>query len=142
MAQAKNKTAATAQSVEDFLAGVDLARQGDCRELVELFSEITGEPAKMWGSSIVGFGSYHYRYASGREGDFMEVGFSPRKSALTLYIISGFEDAPELMEKLGKFTTGKSCLYVKKLDDLHRPTLKRLVKHSVKTLRKRYPETA
>ena len=103
-------------------------------------SKVTGEPPKMWGSSIVGFGTYHYRYESGREGDFMEVGFSPRKAALTLYIMSGFDGAPELMEKLGRYKTGKSCLYVKKLDDVHRPTLKKLVQRSVKYIREKYPD--
>ena len=93
----------------------------------------------MWGSSIVGYGKYHYKYESGREGDFFLTGFSPRKQALTLYIVSGFSINPELMEKLGKYKTGKSCLYVKKLDDVDREVLAQLVKESVAYIRKKYP---
>jgi hypothetical protein len=97
--------------------------------------EITGEEPAMWGSSIVGFGSYHYVYASGREGDWFLTGFAPRKQALTMYIMSGFSEYDELLEKLGKFKTGKACLYVKKLDDIHLPTLKKLIRQSVKQKR-------
>ena len=134
-----NKTVATAASVDTFLDSVDEKRRDDCRELVEMMSKITRDEPTMWGSSIVGFGRYHYKYASGREGDFMLTGFSPRKTALTLYIMTGFDAAPELMEKLGTFKTGKSCLYVKKLDDVHRPTLRQLIRKSVSALKKKYP---
>ncbi len=106
---------------------------------MKLMSEITGNRAKMWGPSIVGYGKYHYKYESGREGDFFLTGFSPRKQALTIYIISGFSINPKLMEKLGKYKTGKSCLYVKKLDDLDRSVLAQLVKESVAYIRKKYP---
>ena len=88
----------------------------------------------MWGASIVGFGSYHYKYDSGREGDWMITGFSPRKKDLTLYIMMGFEKYPELMKQLGNHSTGKSCLYIKRLSDIHVPTLKKLIKASVKQL--------
>ena len=92
----------------------------------------------MWGTSIMGFGSYHYKYDSGREGDFMITGLSPRKQALTVYIMPGFRHFEGHMKKLGKYKTGKSCLYVKKLDDVHRPTLRQLVRRSVRALEKKY----
>jgi hypothetical protein len=92
----------------------------------------------MWGSSIVGFGQYHFKYASGREGDWMATGFSPRKGNLTLYIMSGFRNA-ELMKKLGKYKTGKSCLYIKKLDDVDKSVLKDLIKSSVDFIKKKMP---
>ena len=97
--------------------------------------EITEEEPKMWGSSIVGFGSYHYKYASGRQGAWPVTGFSPRNKDLTLYIMMGFEKHGELMEKLGKHSVGKSCLYIKRLSDIHIPTLKKIIKESVKDLR-------
>ncbi len=97
--------------------------------------EITGDKPKMWGPSIVGFGTYHYKYASGREGDWPIAAFSPRKKDLTLYIMMGFEKHTELMEKLGKHSMGKSCLYIKRLSDIHMPTLKKLIKTSVKQLK-------
>jgi len=138
---AQNKTQPTRQKVSEFIAGIeDKQKRADCRELMKLMSGITGNRAKMWGSSIVGYGKYHYKYASGREGDFFLTGFSPRKQALTIYIISGFELNPELMEKLGKFKTGKSCLYVKNLDDIDRAVLTSMVEESVAYMRKTYPE--
>lgn len=139
---AQNKTQPTEQAVSDFIAGVeDDTKRANCTELVRLMSDITGEPATMWGASIVGFGNYHYKYASGREGDFFLTGFSPRKQALSLYIISGFEIAPDLMEKLGKYKTGKSCLYVKNLDDIDRDVLEKLIRVSVSHLREKYPDS-
>lgn len=138
---AHNKTKPTQQEVTDFIAGIDDSRkQADCLELMTLMLDVTGEPAKMWGASIVGFGNYHYKYASGREGDFFLTGFSPRKQALTVYIISGFEVHSKLVEKLGKFKTGKSCLYVKNLDNLDRSVLAQLITESVAYMRKKYPE--
>jgi len=136
---AHNKTKPTQQKVSEFIAGIeDRVKRDDCRELMKLMSEITGNRAKMWGPSIVGYGKYHYKYESGREGDFFLTGFSPRKQALSIYIISGFDINPKLMEKLGKYKTGKSCLYVKKLDDLDRSVLAQLVKESVAYMRKKY----
>lgn len=138
---AHNKTKPTPQEASEFIAGIeDIRKQADCLELMTLMGNVTGEPAKMWGPSIVGFGSYHYKYASGREGDFFLTGFSPRKQALTVYIISGFEVHKKLVDKLGKFKTGKSCLYVKNLDDLDRSVLAQLVTESVAYMRKKYPE--
>ncbi len=137
---AENKTKPTPQKVSEFIAGIeDKVKRDDCRELMKLMSEITGKRAKMWGPSIVGYGNYHYKYESGREGDFFLTGFSPRKQALSIYIVSGFETNPELMDKLGKYKTGKSCLYVKKLDDVDRVVLAQLVKESVAYMREKYP---
>lgn len=132
MAQAKNKTQPTDEKVEAFLNSVENEqRRKDSFRVLKMMQELTGEPPKMWGKSIVGFGSYHYKYASGREGDFLAVGFSPRKTSLTLYIMSGFSRYDELMEKLGKYKTGKSCLYLKKLDDVDEEVLKELIVESV-----------
>ncbi|MCB9787700.1 MAG: DUF1801 domain-containing protein [Deltaproteobacteria bacterium] len=129
---AENKTQPTAVAAEDFLAGVeDPAKREDCRALVRLMQDVTGEPPVMWGASIVGFGKYHYRYESGREGDFLLVGFSPRAKELSLYIMAGFERHAELMARLGKFRTGKACLYVKRLSDIDMGVLEELVRASV-----------
>ena len=132
---AEQKTKPTNESVKDFLNRIPEAeRREDCFAVAKMMEEITGEKPKMWGPSIVGFGSYRYKYASGREGDWPVTGFSPRKKDLTLYIMMGFERHPELMEKLGKHTHSKSCLYVKRLSDVHVPTLKKLIKIGIKEL--------
>lgn len=137
---AENKTQPTKQSVPAFLASVEPAeRRADCRTLAKLMREITKAPAKMWGTSIVGFGTYHYKYESGREGDFFLAGFSPRKNDLTLYIMAGFDRYDELMRKLGRHSTGKSCLYLKRLADVDMKVLKTLITESVRHMRKRYP---
>ncbi|MFK7760007.1 MAG: DUF1801 domain-containing protein [Phycisphaerales bacterium] len=127
-----NKTVATKESASSFLKSVPDKYKEDCETLTEMMSSITKAPPVMWGASIVGFGEYHYVYDSGREGDFMLTGFSPRASAISVYIMSGFEHYPELLEKLGKYKLGKSCLYIKKLEDIHMPTLKKLIRESVK----------
>ena len=133
---AKNKTTQNDGSVDAFLAAVENEqKRTDCLRIREIMEEITGEPAVMWGSSIVGFGSYHYKYASGREGDFMLTGFSPRKQNLTLYIMSGFSRYDELLTKLGKHSTGKSCLYIKRLSDIDEDVLKEMVSSSVQHMR-------
>ncbi len=130
----KNNTSVTA-----FLNKVkNKQRREDCFEVLELMKDITNEEPKMWGSSIVGFGSYHYVYASGREGDWMVTGFSPRAQSLTLYIMAGFDRYEELMQKLGKFKTGKSCLYLSKLEDVDQSVLKKLIKASVQHMKKRH----
>jgi hypothetical protein len=129
---AELKTKATKASVKEFLNQVpEKDRREDCFAIAKLMEEITGEKPKMWGPSIIGFGAYRYKYASGREGDWPVTGFSPRKNDLTLYIMPGFEKK-EMMEELGKYKTGKSCLYIKRLADVHLPTLKKLIKASVK----------
>lgn len=133
---AELKTKQTQASVKEFLNQVpEKERRDDCFAVAKIMEEIIGEKGKMWGPSIVGFGTYHYKYASGREGDWPVTGFSPRKKDLTLYIMMGFEKYPDLMDQLGKYKTGKSCLYVKRLSDIHVPTLKKLIKESVKQLR-------
>ena len=113
-------------------------RRTDSLKVLEMMSEITGETPKMWGSSIVGFGSYHYKYESGREGDFFLTGFSPRKQSMTLYIMPGFGRYQELIEKLGKHKTGKSCLYVNKLEDVDETILKELISMSVEYMNNKY----
>jgi hypothetical protein len=133
---AELKTKPTQASVKDFLNQIeDEERRHDCFAVAKIMEEITGEKPKMWGPSIVGFGTYHYKYASGREGDWPVAGFSPRKKDLTLYIMMGFEKHSELMQQLGKHSSSKSCLYIKRLSDIHLPTLKKLIKGSVKELK-------
>ena len=130
---AELKTKPTKASVKEFLNQIsDKERRDDCFAVVKIMEEITGDKPKMWGPSIVGFGTWHYKYASGREGDWPVAAFSPRKKDLTVYLMVGFEKHTELMQKLGKHSTGKSCLYIKRLSDIHVPTLKKLIKTSVK----------
>jgi len=137
---AEPKTKPNDQSVERFLDRIaDDQKRQDCFILLELMKQVTKTEPKLWGSSIVGFGSYHYKYASGREGDWPLIGFSPRKQNLTLYIMAGFEEYDELLNTLGKHTVGKSCLYVKRLADIDLPTLKKLVRQSVRHMRKTNP---
>lgn len=133
MAEAKTKP--TEESVSGFLKTVsDKSRREDCLTVLELMKDVTGEEPKMWGSSIVGFGRYRYKYESRREGEWMITGFSPRKSDLTLYIMPGFEPVSELMARLGKHKTGKSCLYIKKLADVDLGVLRKIVEKSVKRM--------
>jgi hypothetical protein len=133
------KTAPTRVSVAAFLKKKAGSQQiDDCKELVNLFKELTGNQPKMWGPSIVGFGSYHYVYPSGREGDAPLIGFSPRGKELVLYLLAGPEAKP-LLAKLGKHKAGAGCVYLKTLDDVDRGVLKRLAKASVAELRRRYP---
>jgi len=136
---AKLKTTRNKKSVTEFLRSVkDPARKKDCVTLLSIMKKATGEKPAMWGTSIVGFGTYHYRSASGREGDWFVTGFSPRKQNLTVYIISGFGKYQALMNKLGKFKTSTgSCLYINSLDEVHLPTLRTLIKQSVIAMRKR-----
>ena len=130
---AELKTQKTDAAVDAFIDSVDdESKRADCRVVSDMMGEITGEEAAMWGTSIVGFGSYHYKYASGREGDWMLTGFSPRKQSLTLYIMSGFSEYTSLLAKLGKHKTGKSCLYIKKLEDVDLSVLRELVERSVR----------
>jgi len=133
---AELKTKPTEASVKEFLNQIpDKERRDDCFAIAKMMEEATGAKPKMWGPSIVGFGSFHYKYDSGREGDWLLIGFSPRKNDLTLYLMMGFEQHAELMQQLGKYKTGKSCLYIKRLSDVHVPTLKKLIKASLKSLR-------
>jgi hypothetical protein len=139
MAKSELKTKVTKASVEEFLETVaDEAVREDSRQIAEIMSRLTDSPAVMWGPAMVGFGTYHYKYESGREGDWMLVGFSPRKANLTLYIVDGFEKYDDLMSKLGKHKTGKSCLYIKSLKDIDLAVLEELITESVESLRKKY----
>ena len=133
------KTRASNASVAAFLRAIDDdTKRRDARELTALMKELSGERPKMWGSSLVGFGSYHYRYASGREGDWPITAFSPRKRGLSIYIMPGFAAYASLMSRLGRYKTGKSCLYVNKLADVDANVLRRLIARSVADIRKRY----
>lgn len=137
---AELKTKATSASVDKFIKGIkDEQTREDCRKVLDIMQKATGSEPKMWGTGIVGFGSYHYKYASGREGDWFLTGFSPRKQNLTLYIMSGFDEYDALLEKLGRHTTGKSCLYIKRLEDVDMKVLRELVKRSVKHMQKSNP---
>ena len=129
---AEPKTQKNDGEVDQFLAGVaDEQRRTDCLNVLELMRNVTGEPAAMWGKAIVGFGSFHYRGKTS-EGDWFPVGFSPRKQNLVLYLHCILEEQTALLEKLGKHKIGKSCLYLNKLDDVHIPTLKKLIKKACK----------
>ena len=127
-----NKTTANDQDVELFLNAVeDEQKRKDSFTILELMKQVSGNEPKMWGSSIVGFGSYRYKGKSGREGDWLVTGFSPRKANLTIYGIGGLEERDDLLKKLGKHTTGKGCLYIKRLSDVDLPTLKKLIEEVV-----------
>lgn len=135
----ENKTQPTSADVLAFLQAVENDRRHeDALEMLQIMGDISGEPARMWGPSIVGFGSYHYKYESGREGDFLQVGFSPRKANLVCYIMLGFKGYEDLMKRLGKYKTGKSCLYINKLDDIDRDVLRELITKSLADLRTKY----
>ena len=134
-----NKTVATDADVDAFIASVEHdGRRADAERLLELFGKVTRQPPVLWGSSIIGYGSYHYVYESGREGDHLRTGFSPRKSNLVLYIMTGFEAHADLREQLGKHKVGKSCLYINRLDDVHLLTLEKMVRADWKEMAKRY----
>jgi len=127
------KTKPNDQSVEEYLTRVDDdKKRQDSTTILALMKEVTGAEPRMWGDSIIGFGSYHYKYASGREGDWFLTGFAPRKRNLTLYIMSGFSEYDDLLGRLGKFKTGKSCLYINKLEDIDLSTLRELDEKSVR----------
>ena len=134
---AELKTKPNRRSVKKFLDGVaDARRRGEAFEVLAMMEEVTAEKAVMWGESIVGFGVFEYKYASGREGGWMVTGFSPRKSNLTIYIMSGFSRLEELLAKLGKHKRGKSCLYINRLTDVDVKVLRRLIKASVGSVRR------
>jgi len=135
------KTRRNDASVEEFLASVANARRReDSFTLLAMLKRITGEEPKMWGSSIVGFGSYRYRYASGRSGEWLRIGFSPRKQSTTVYVMPGFSSHEEILARLGKHRTGKSCLYINKLPDVDLEVLEELMRGSLEAMREMYPE--
>lgn len=138
-----NKTVATDASVEAYLDAIeDEGRRADCDVLVEMLGRLSGESPRMWGPSIVGFGEYHYRYDSGREGDFMRVGFSNRKANLTIYIMPGYGDFSDELSRLGKHKTGKSCLYVKRLSDVDMEVLEEMVSKGLRIMDEKYPRAS
>jgi hypothetical protein len=133
---AEMKTKPTETSVDAFLDAIaDPSRRDDCRTVLEIMKSATGAEPKIWGSGMVGFGTYHYRYESGREGDWFLTGFAPRKNDLTLYIMAGFDRYEDLMNRLGKHKTGKCCLYVKRLSEIDLSVLRELVAASVDHMR-------
>ncbi len=137
---AELKTKATKASVTEFLKGIpDRQKRADCRSIAKMMREATGKRAKMWGTSIVGYDRYDYTYASGRSGTFMITGFSPRAQNIAVYIMPGFSKFGGLLKKLGKHSTGKSCLYIKRLSDVDEGVLARLIGESVKEMRRKYP---
>ncbi|AIQ28754.1 hypothetical protein P40081_11645 [Paenibacillus sp. FSL P4-0081] len=135
----EQKTKETEQSVTQFIEQIESpGKREDAYKLLDIFSETTGYPAKMWGPSIIGFGTYHYKYATGHEGDAPLVGFSPRKAKISLYFAAGDAQREELLQRLGKHTAGKACIYVNKLDDIDAVVLKEFIQQSVKFLRETY----
>lgn len=132
------KTKVNAASVDGFIAKQDAARRDDCKAIDALFQKATGEAGRMWGSSIVGYGSYTYKYPSGRTGDWMLGGFSPRKQNLTLYLMDGFDGREALLKRLGPVSTGKSCLYIKRLADIDQAVLEEMVQKSIAAVRARH----
>ena len=134
------KTKPTGKSVSEFINAIeDPGKRADCKAIMKMMQEATGARPKMWGPSIVGYGSYRYKYESGREGEWFLSGFSPRKQATTLYIMAGFKRYNDLMKKLGKHKTGRSCLYIKRLDDIDTKVLKQLIRESVTYLKSQKP---
>jgi hypothetical protein len=136
---AELRTRPTGASVTAFIAAIeDRKMRADAKKVAAMMRRATGKRATMWGPGIVGYGRYHYRYASGREGEFMITGFSPRRQALTVYIMPGFGRFDKLMSKLGKYKTGKSCLYIRRLADVDETLLERLIRESVGYMREHY----
>jgi hypothetical protein len=138
----ENKTRPTAVSPADFIATIEHpVRRADAQVLLDMMTRITGEAPVMWGPAIIGFGQYHYRYDSGREGDFMRTGFSPRKANLAVYIMPGYTDHGPILDRLGKHKLGKACLYINKLADVDLDVLEELIRAGLADMAKRYPET-
>lgn len=136
---AKNKTTFTNVQVNDFLKNVSSdTMRNDSFELIKLMEEISNEKAKMWGPTIIGFGNYHYKYASGHEGNAPLIGFSPRKTAFSLYVFTGLQEHEHLLQNLGTFKMGKACIYVKKLSDINIKALTNLMQHSIEHLTLKY----
>lgn len=141
MAKSGNKTVETSVDPEAFVSAVaDPEQQSDARKLVSLMSRLSGKPPKMWGPSIIGFGQYHYRYESGREGDMCRIGFSPRKGQTVIYLVDGYEQQQDNLARLGKHKIGKSCLYIKRLSDIDENVLEAMVQASLSHMAERYPE--
>jgi Domain of unknown function (DU1801) len=139
----ENKTKPTEVSPAEFITSVEPdRRRNEGRILLDLFAKTTGWTPRMWGPSIIGYGEYHYKYDSGREGDFMATGFSPRKAKLSIYILPGYADYGPILNRLGKHSLGKSCLYLNKLDDIDLDVLAELITAGIADLAKKYPVKA
>lgn len=140
MAKGENKTQATTANVADFIAQVaDERQRADALELIALLQQLSGEPATMWGPSIIGVGRYRYRYDSGREGEMCRIGFSPRKGQTVIYLLDGFDGHTELLARLGKHKTGKSCLYVRRLSDIDLAIFEEMCRRSLADMAEKYP---
>ncbi len=138
---AENKNQQNDSSVAAFLDHVvDERKREDSYIILKLMEELSGQPPKMWGESIIGFGAYHYKYESGREGDFLRIGFAPRKQNIALYLIAGANRDADVLQKLGKYKTGVSCLYITKLADVNLDVLRTLITNSLAHMRENYPE--
>jgi hypothetical protein len=143
MAKSGTKTTKTEVSVDDFVAAVtDEQQRLDAIKIIDMMARVSGHPPTMWGPSIIGFGQYHYRYDSGREGTMCRIGFSPRKGQTVLYILEGFQEYTGILSQLGKFKTGKSCLYVKRLSDVDETLLEDLCARSLDWMAEKYPDQA
>jgi Domain of unknown function (DU1801) len=141
MAKDEAKTKPTETSVGAFIDAVaDERQRADAHKIAAMMERLSGHKPKMWGPSIIGFGSYHYKYDSGREGDMCRIGFSPRKANIVLYLIDGFDSQAALLEKLGKHKTGKSCLYIKRLSEIDETILEKLIVESLDYMAQKYPE--
>ena len=137
---AENKTKETKANVDNFINSIkEITIREDCHKIIKIMKSATKAEPKMWGQNIVGFGSYHYKYASGREGDFFLTGFSPRKQNLSIYLMVGFDNQKSQLKKLGKHKIGKSCLYIKSLSDVDVKVLNEMIVQSVKQMKKIYP---
>lgn len=138
---ATNKTLQSDSSVAAFIATVaDEGQRADAFNIVSIMEKLSGEPPKMWGGAIIGFGRYHYSYENGREGDMCRIGFSPRKGKTVIYVVTGFPAHDHIMARLGKLKTGKSCLYIKRLSDVDQAVLEELIHASLDVMRTRYPD--
>jgi len=140
MAKAKNKTTANEASVEVFLDSMkDDQKREDSYKILEMMKRLSGYEPKMWGGSIIGFGEYHYKYESGREGDMCRIGFSPRAQNLSLYFMPGYQDFSEYLSRLGKHKLGKSCLYIKRLSDVDETVLEEMIVRDLEMMEEKYP---
>jgi len=137
---AENKTKKTEQSPQNYIANIsDDARRADCQSIIEMMAEISGWEPKMWGASIVGFGEYHYRYDSGREGDALRIGFSNRAQNISVYIMPGYQDFEDELARLGKHKKGKACLYIKRLSDVDEAVLREIIIKGLRLMEEKYP---
>ncbi len=136
-----NKTQETKASVETYLSAITPEqKQEDCRWIAAIMEKLTGHPPKMWGPSMVGFGVYHYKYDTGREGDFLRTGFAARAQNISIYIMPGYQDFDDELSRLGKYKIGKSCLYIKRLSDVDEAVLEEMIAKGLKLLAEKYPE--